>query len=117
MRGSAVIYKTATGSIERFVEGTITTFSLDCGEGEAWIEGEGSDTTHYVNLDADPVITPKGDYTLESLPLPCTVTIEGVEYAVTEQPTFSFNYPGTYIISVDAGVRYLQKEFEIDYQP
>ncbi|MEH6626964.1 MAG: hypothetical protein V7739_10995 [Motiliproteus sp.] len=80
-------------------------------EGELWIEGEGGDLTHYVDL-AGPTITPKADYTLAALPLPCTLTIEGIDYPVTEQPTFAFNYPGTYTIEVDAGPAYLAKSFD-----
>lgn len=112
----AIIYR-ADGAIERAFSGPASMVDLQCGVGDSWLEGEANDVTDYVNLDAEPTITPKGDYTLEALPLPCTVTIEGVEYQVTEQPTFQFNYPGTYKISVDAGVRYLRREFDFDYQP
>lgn len=63
------------------------------------------------------IIYLQGDYTLEALPLPCTVTIEGIDYPVTEQPTFEFNAEGVYTITVDAGYKYPVKEFEIDYQP
>lgn len=59
----------------------------------------------------------KADYTLDAIPLPATITIEGVSYEVTEQPTFEFDTPGVYIIQVDAGPHFLKKEFEIDYQP
>lgn len=85
--------------------------------GMGFLIGNADDTADYVNLDAVPVIMAKSNYTLEALPLPCTVTIEGVEYEVTAQPEFTFNYPGTYKIKVNAGVRFLEKEFEIDYQP
>lgn len=61
-------------------------------------------------------IHPFIDYSLESLPVPCTVVIEGIAYMVTEQATFEFNYPGTYQLCVDPGPRYLKKVFTIDYQ-
>lgn len=57
------------------------------------------------------------DYELEELPLPCTLTIEGIEYECTEQPVLEFNYPGTYEIHVNAGAQYLEKTFTYDYQP
>lgn len=57
------------------------------------------------------------DYQLNSLPLPCTVYIEGHEYRCHEQPEFVFDAPGTYQIFVDAGPQHLEKVFEYDYQP
>ena len=58
------------------------------------------------------LILKKQDYTLDNLPLPCTITIEGISYEVTEQPTFEFDVAGEYTIEVDAGVEYLKKEFK-----
>ena len=69
------------------------------------------DSAYYVNTITQEVSS-KQDYTLENLPLPCTITIEGVSYEVTEQPTFEFDVAGEYIIEVDAGVEYLKKEFK-----
>lgn len=57
----------------------------------------------------------KGDISsLQELPLPCTVLIEGVTYYCTEQPDFEFDAPGTYHVFVDAGPHYLRKEFIIE---
>jgi hypothetical protein len=86
--------------------------------GWGWLVHDGSisDEVHYVDLYTLTVLE-KQDFTLESLPLPCTVTIEGVEYPVTEQPTFEFSAPGIYLVQVDAGPAYLKKEFSLDYQP
>lgn len=69
------------------------------------------DLVLYVDINSKNIL-PKQDYTLENLPLPCTITIEGVSYEVTEQPTFEFDVAGEYIIEVDAGVEYLKKEFK-----
>ena len=55
----------------------------------------------------------KQDYHIGSLPLPCSVMIEGQTYRVTEQPEFEFDTPGTYIINVvPESPQYLEKEFE-----
>lgn len=69
---------------------------------------EGSENDYYVQ---DKLLVKKQDYTLDNLPLPCTITIEGVPYEITEQPTFEFDVAGEYLIEVDAGVKYLKKEF------
>ena len=113
-----IVYRPLTGEILRNIsapDDSNVVIQPDVVAGAGFIEhpSQVDDEQYYVNLDTDPVIMPKGDYTLEALPLPCTVTIEGTEYAVTEQPTFAFNYPGTYLIKVDAGVQFLEKEFEI----
>ena len=80
-------------------------------EGEGFIETDTivDDRLFYINSGS---ILPKQDYELDCLPLPCTITIEGVSYHITEQPTFEFDVEGEYIIEVDAGVEYLKKEFE-----
>ena len=69
------------------------------------------DSVYYVNVSTKEIL-PKQDYTLKNLPLPCTITIEGISYEVTEQPTFEFDVAGEYVIEVDAGVEYLKKEFK-----
>ena len=74
------------------------------------VESEASFEHHWI----DPVtrqVHALTDYTLDSLPLPCTLTIEGIEYACTEQPTFSFAQAGDYRIYVDAGPAYYKREF------
>jgi hypothetical protein len=41
--------------------------------------------------------------TLENLPVPCTVTVEGVEHACEESTAeLSFSHPGTYPVTVSA---------------
>jgi hypothetical protein len=116
-----VIYENTTGAICRVINApdslhVAVQFEIVAGTHHSFIEAYGCDDTHYVNLDGEPKIMPKEDYTLEALPLPCTVTIEEVEYLCTEQPTFEFNYPGTYTVSVDAGPRYLVKEFQVVWE-
>lgn len=86
------------------------------GDSEFIAEGVADDATEFIDVQSGKV-TSKQDFTLEQLPLPCTVTIEGTEYPVTEQPVFEFDAPGQYLIQVDAGPRYLKKEFTLDYQP
>lgn len=74
---------------------------------------EADDETDYVDLSTQKVKS-RLDYTLDDLPLPCTIEIEEVEYVLTEQPSsFEFDAPGEYTISVDAGPEYLAKEFEV----
>lgn len=82
---------------------------------EDFVEGF-FDTSYYVEV-ADKSLKKREDYELTSLPLPCTIRIEGQEYPCTEQPVFKFDAPGKYIICVDPGPRYLKKEFTLDYQP
>lgn len=110
---SAVIYIEATGEITSSFEGPADHIALQCGEGESYVIGEGADDTHYVEL-THHSIKPKQDYTLEALPLPCTVEIEGVRYPVEGQPDFEFDAPGRYEIEVDAGPAYLRKTFYVD---
>jgi hypothetical protein len=62
-------------------------------------------------------LAPRKDFSLDALPLPCTVWIEDQEYRCHEQPEFVFDAPGTYEIHVDAGPQYLEKVFQYDYQP
>jgi hypothetical protein len=111
------VYDGVSGQIDRILTCTEADFDLNIGEGEVYLEGRWSGATHYI----EPVtLQPleKQDYVLEALPLPCTITIEGVVYTdITAQPTFEFSAPGAYIIEVDAGPAYLKKEFTYDYQP
>lgn len=78
--------------------------------GWAAIESSADWAVSYVNL-TDMSIHPRQDYTLDALPLPCELTVEGQSYQVTEQPVFNFPLPGEYRIYVNAGVQYLEKEF------
>ncbi len=67
----------------------------------------------YVDL-ATLTVKPRQDYSLDTLPLPCTLTIEGVQYPCEQQPELSFEQPGSYQISVDAGPAWLDKTFTIE---
>lgn len=67
----------------------------------------------YVDL-ATLTVQPCQDYRLEALPLPCTLTIEGVQYPCDQQPEISFERPGSYQIAVDAGPAWLKKTFTVE---
>ncbi len=75
------------------------------------VDGSGPQEPYFIE---NGQLIPCADYLVGALPLPCTVTIEGVEYPCTAQPTFAFNYPGDYEIRVNAGFRYLEKTFVIN---
>ncbi|MBM7454454.1 hypothetical protein HNR62_000283 [Oceanisphaera litoralis] len=94
--------------------------ALQCADdSESVLQGEAFDITdrvdelRYVNLDTLELEI-RQDYELDALPLPCTVTIEGVDYRCDEQPEIEFDVPGRYTVMVDAGPRYLKKEFVIE---
>lgn len=78
--------------------------------GWAAIESSADWAVSYVNL-ADMSIHPRQDYTLDALPLPCEIMVEGQSYQVNEQPVFNFPRAGEYRIYVSAGPQYLEKEF------
>lgn len=101
---------TNTGSVSQEIDLPVRTGRTTLVSDQEYILGQ-----VFVDLTTETIL-PKSDYTLDTLPLPCTLTIEGVDYYCTEQPTFEFNYPGVYKIKVDAGAAFLKKEFEIDYQ-
>lgn len=82
--------------------------------GQAWIEGAYSDDTYFVDPSTRTAYL-MGDYTLDTLPLPCVVEIDGLRYECAEQPQIAFAEPGMYTVSVDAGPRYLKKDFEVEW--
>lgn len=115
----AIIYDLSTGYIKRNVSVPSNMLELqfdETVEGAIPVNDVVDDTTFYVDLMSRIVLT-RQDYTLENLPLPCKVMIEGVIYECTKQPVFEFDAPGKYTVKVNAGAAYLEKEFEIDYQP
>ncbi|WMC09498.1 hypothetical protein PU634_10260 [Oceanimonas pelagia] len=113
-----VVYDTNTGEISHCFSGIPEFLPLNVMEGQSALPcPDGVTDAEYWVEHATGTIHSKGDYPLEQLPLPCTVTIEGVNYHCTEQPVFEFDAPGTYIIKVNAGPQFLKKEFEFDYQP
>lgn len=109
------VYCMSSGAIRRILSCSPDHLLVNLSNGEEAVRVSDlvTDATHWVD---QGTLKERQDYTLTTLPLPCTITIEGVAYEVTEQPTFEFDLPGTYIIEVDAGPKYLKKEFEIDYQ-
>lgn len=76
------------------------------------------DTVQFPAYIEEGVLHPCADYSLDALPLPCTVVIEDQQYPCTEQPTFSFDAPGTYRITViPESNHYKVKAFSYEYQP
>lgn len=111
-----LVYDALTGAIRARVGCPPDQLAAQLGPGEKTIPGDARDDLFYVDV-ARLKVTPKQDYPLDKLPLPCTVTIEGQQYRCTEQPEFEFDVPGTYRIEVDAGARFLVKEFVYAYPP
>lgn len=110
-----LIYKVSTGEADRSLRCSADQLSYNLRPGEAAIECDWvPDGTRYV---ANGQLRQCGDYQLDALPLPCTVRIEGVEYECRSQPMFEFDVPGEYQIEVDAGPRFLRKEFTYAYPP
>ena len=108
------VYSQSDGEILRVNYGVESDISINTVAGEAAIIVDtANDESQYVDT-IQTALVDKGDYSLSMLPLPCTVTIEGTAYPCTEQPVFELSPPGTYDISVDAGVRYLRKTFEYE---
>jgi hypothetical protein len=75
--------------------------------GGRFVVGFGSAETHYVKGDEvleRPASTAVLDgMTLKSLPVPCTITLEGVEHDCTDDTCeLSFSHPGTYTVTVSA---------------
>jgi hypothetical protein len=112
------VYQISSGQILRLVSCPPSMLELNVPVDHSVVPVDpiGSDEAHWVDHVTGTIHT-KEDYPLEQLPLPCTVTIEGTEYPCAEQPVFEFDAPGEYVIEVDAGPRFLKKEFTYDYQP
>lgn len=113
----ALIYDLVTGEVFKKVGDTPLMLSKEAGISGGWIEaGDGdTDENSYVDITTSPHSKHrKMDYTLETHPVPCTATIEGVEYPITEPMNFTFT-PGPvavdYEIMITAGIQYLEKEF------
>lgn len=112
---SILVYRESDGLIIKEVTCPLAMAGAQCEEGEAWMEVEGHIEHGEVYVDPETkVICPKLDYTLEALPIPCTLTIEGQDYHCEEQPEIEFDAPGTYRILVEAGTKYLRKEFTVE---
>ena len=70
---------------------------------------------HHINDAGD--YTQCETYTVDTIPVPCEIHIEGVKYNIGESdptPTFEFDAPGTYTIHVNAGAKYTREEFNVD---
>jgi hypothetical protein len=92
------------------VHGTIPAFMLASqvlGEGEQVALGRGTRETHYVASGALLVRPPNSatldGMTLKNLPVPCTVTVEGVAHDCTDDHCdLSFSHAGTFAVTVSA---------------
>ncbi|MFV1943501.1 hypothetical protein VPH49_22055 [Pseudomonas luteola] len=111
-----VIYSRADGAIRCQVQCTRDQVVAQLQKGESYIPGMADDATQYIDLESLRPLS-RQDYPLEALPLPCTVTIQGVDYYCETQPTFTFDAPGTYEIWVRPAAQYLSKVFTYEYQP
>jgi hypothetical protein len=76
-------------------------------DGGSVVLGEGQPKTHYVKngqsvaRPANPAVL--DGVTLKSLPVPCTITLEGVDHECTDDTCeLSFSHPGTYPVKVSA---------------
>lgn len=107
-----VVFKKATGEILWNL--TSAPGQVVVGPDCDFLEGFADPRTQYIE---DGRIVQRRDYKLDRLPIPCDVWIDGVRYHCTEQPEFEFDVPGEYIVYVDAGPAYLEKEFTYAYQP
>ncbi len=108
------VYDKETGLIEWSGECAESDFEyLYIPEDCAVLAKKASAVSQYVDLVGLDVLD-KSDYTLETLPIPCVATIDGVEYEVTAQPEFSFPVPGIYFVSIDAGAAFYRKDFDYD---
>lgn len=110
---NAVIYDKTTGKIMRSVDAPYDQIAIQCAPGQSYVLKAGDDSTDYVDVTTGYLLK-RADYTLDALPLPCVVTIEGVEYPCSEQPVFEFDAPGRYTVRVNAGAQYLEKVFYVD---
>lgn len=82
---------------------------------EVGIDETISPVTHYVDLETKLVL-PKQDYTLQTLPLPCDITVEGITQTIVKQPTrYNFNSSAEYVLMIEPhDVRYLLREFTVN---
>jgi hypothetical protein len=98
----------ASGRIS--LNGTVPRFMLAAQpipDGGSLVEGAGDPETQYVAngaIVARPASSAALDgMMLTSLPVPCTLTVEGVEHACTDNHCdLSFSHPGVYTVKVSA---------------
>jgi hypothetical protein len=118
-----VVYETSTGTIRSsgVAPEEMVAIQANAGESTLVITGLVLDTTHYVNIAANPpVVVPLMTITatltgldLVGVPMPCTVIIDGISYTVTDGTAeLSFGSPGTYTVRVEA-LHYIPREYEV----
>lgn len=119
-----VVYKEVSGEILKtlFMPETDVHMNYDEEGGERYITGEGYYERHYVH-EGEIVPRPENPTVLEGqvlidVPSDSMIRIDGMSYKSSEggDIELSFNVPGIYIVRVES-FPYLEKEFEIDYQP
>jgi hypothetical protein len=70
---------------------------------------------HYINGSGEHTLCES--YTVDTIPVPCEIYIEGVKYEIgvgEPTPAFEFDAPGSYTIYVNAGSKYTREEFNVD---
>jgi len=116
MNISALIYNTSTGRVDRKISGSATINpDNQLFAGESWIvcDDDTDESAVWVDIYRVPIaIAQRQAYTLDALPLPCTLKIDGERYNITEQPELSFEWPGAYAINViPESPAFLEMEF------
>ncbi len=111
-------YNLVTGRIRATMEGSPEQIGANVLDGESYkvitsFNSDVSDETHYVDIESEwHGIAQRQAYTLDALPLPCTLKIDGERYDITEQPDLSFEWPGAYVINViPESPAFLEMEF------
>lgn len=113
---SYLVYNLSTGRLDKQVVCPENHIAMQLSEEQGCVEGSVTAGDYYVDLVTLKAVK-QVSFELGALPLPCTVTIEGVSYECDAQPEFEFDVPGVYLIEVDAGPKYLRKEFSYAYPP
>ncbi|MHB0820131.1 hypothetical protein ACYCFK_17875 [Stutzerimonas stutzeri] len=114
MNQTYLIYGAHDGRIFRCVSCPPDQIGAQLAPGEAYIQGDAPDHLFYIDL-VTKTVCRKRDFSLDDLPLPCVVTIEGHSYQCSTQPEFEFDIPGIYEVRVDAGPQYLARVFDYAY--
>ncbi len=82
------------------------------------VGGEGHPATHWVDAGTlrlrEPNPAVLDGLAIRALPVPSKVTIGAAAYEVTDgSAELSFALPGTYVVRVDSGPRFLVSDFEV----
>lgn len=112
-------YESATGKVLATGSAPDTEEVLPRGPGEGVIFKYANPQLHYVDVtsgerrDKHEITATLSGLTLSGLPIPATVTIEGVPYLVEDGTAeLSFNLPGTYQVKCEA-LHHLPKTLEV----